>query len=262
MDGRRRLAIAVAAALVLALPTASEARVTIGSNLSGKPSTESAPGTWVNAALELGRRAAGGLRSPVNGVITRWRIRVGEKTAPVALRVIRPLGDGRYTGAGTGASMMPAANAITTFPAHLRIRRGDLVGNNTLGGLVSQFDPDASPDQTHLLFWFAPPLGDGVPGAVPNVNSGGWVNLINADIRPAARFKVKRVKPLTGGRYWVAIRLPNQGALRIGGDKIRVLAPGWRRVVVHPHSTGGALRIGFRPIHGGWFTRVVATSSR
>jgi len=258
MDGVRRLAIAVAAALALTLPAASDAKVTIGSDLSGTPRTDTANGTWVNSAIETGRRATGGLRSPVNGTVVRWRIRTGEHTATVTPRVIRPLGGGLYTGAGTGPAVIPALDAISIFPVHLRISRGDLIGNDTIGGLVTQLDDNASPDQSQLLLWFAPPLSDGNPGMHPNVNAGGRVSLINADIRPTAKFKVKRAKLLRGGRVWVALKLPNPGTLRVGGVRVPITAPGWRTMVVRPQlGAGGSFAISFRPAHGKAFTRVV-----
>ena len=44
-------------------------------------------------------RAPGGLSSPVNGTIVRWRIRVGDSTRVTNFRIIRPLGGGLFTGA-------------------------------------------------------------------------------------------------------------------------------------------------------------------
>ncbi|MFL5908344.1 MAG: hypothetical protein ACJ75Z_12210 [Solirubrobacterales bacterium] len=255
MTGRTRAAIAAAVALALALPPTARAAVTIGSDLSGQPVSPSANGTWVNSALEAGRRASGGLHSPVDGVITRWRIKVGEKTAPIALRVIDPLGGGLYTGAGSSDLVTPAVNVTSTFPTQLHISRGDLLGTETAGGLVSQFDTDASPNYTLLLFWFAPPLADGGPPSSPNLEAGGYVNLINADIEPTSRFRIKRVKRLAGGRLWIAAKLPNEGTLRIDDLKLAVPAPGWRIVVVRPH--GATMRLSFIPLDGSRFTRLL-----
>jgi hypothetical protein len=250
MTGRPRLAIVAVALFVVALPPGSEAKLTIGSNLSGTPTSDSAEGTWVNAALEDARRAPGGLRSPVKGVITRWRIKTGDHTAPIALRVIRPLRGGLFTGAGTSGIEIPAANTTSVFPAHVVVPRGALIGTNTVRGLVTQIDTDASPNYTQLLFWFDPSLGDGVAGSYPNVNAGGYVSLVNADIEPASRFRVKQIKALADGGFWIAVVLPNQGTLRAGGEKIPVLGPGKVRMRVGPGR-----RISFTPIHGEPFTR-------
>jgi hypothetical protein len=234
--------------------------VTIGSDLSGQPVSPSANGTWVNSALESGRRASGGFRSPVNGVISRWRIKVGEKTAPVSLRVVDPLGAGLYTGAGSSDLVTPAVNATNTFPTHLRISMGDLLGTETAGGLVNQFDTDASPNYTRLLFWFAPPLADGGPGSSPNLEAGGYVNLINADVEPTSRVRIKRVKPLAGARLWIAARFPNEGAARVGEAKFAVPAAGWRTLVVRPNETGP--RLSFTPIGGSRFSRKLRATQR
>ena len=99
-------------------------------------------------------------------------------------------------------------------------------------------------------------LADRDPGSSPNVNAGGYVSLINADVEPTSKFKVKRVKPLSGGRLWIALKLPNEGILRVAGERIRLLSPGWKTLVVP--AGGPALRISFTPIHGSQFTRVVS----
>src|SRR5438034_4060925 len=213
MTGRMRPAIAAALALALAVPAASEAKVTIGSNLSLVPIQDSGLGTWANGALQENLRAEGGLRSPVKGVVTTWRIRIGPRTAPVALRVIRPLGHGLFTGTGTSSVQVPAANTISTFSTHLPIGRGDLIGNDTLSGSVTQAVGNVDPIESRLLLWFQPMLADGDPGSSPNVNAGGYVSLINADVEPTSRFKDLRVKPLSGGRLWIALKLPNEGIL-------------------------------------------------
>src|SRR5262249_32712915 len=115
MTGRWRPCVAAAAMLALAVPATAPAFVTIGSDLSSTPNKDSGLGTWSNGALERGLQAAAGLRSPVNGMVTRWRIKVGARTAPIALRVIEPLGRGLYTGTGTDSPVVPVANATTAF---------------------------------------------------------------------------------------------------------------------------------------------------
>jgi hypothetical protein len=256
MTGRWRPCVA-AAALALALPGSAFASVTIGSDLSSTPDQDSGLGTWANNALEPGLRAPGGARSPLNGVITGWRIKVGPRTAPVALRVIEPLGRGLFTGAGTESPVVPAANSISAFTTHLRISRGDMIGTNTLSGSVTQFFGGGDPVRSRLLLWFQPMLADGDPGSTPNIDGGGFVNLINADVEPSSRFELKRVKPLRGGRLWMAIKLPNPGTLQIGDATVKVLAPGWRRLIV-TQTAGPPVRIRFTPKHGTAFTRTVA----
>src|SRR4051794_275107 len=180
MTGRWRPWVAAAAVLALALPGPAWATVTIGSDLSSTPTNDSGLGTWANSALEPGLRAPGGLRSPVNGVLTRWRIKVGPRTAPVALRVIEPLGRGLFTGAGTDSPVVPAANSTSAFSTRLPISRGDVIGTDTLSRSVSQFYGGGDPVASRLLLWFQPSLADRDPGSTPNVDAGAFVNLTNA----------------------------------------------------------------------------------
>ena len=229
--------------------------MTIGSDLSSTPNYDSGLGTWANGALENDLRAAGGLRSPVNGTITRWRIKVGARTAPVTLRVVEPLGHGLFTGAGTDSPVVPGTNAISVFNTRMPISRGDVIGTNTLtDGSVTQFFGGGDPVNSRLLLWFQPSLADGDPGSTPNVDAGAFVNLINADIEPSSRFKLKRVKPLQGGRLWIAIKLPNLGRLRIGDATVPVRSPGWETLTVMAPAAS-RVPITFRPIGGVPFSR-------
>jgi Ca2+-binding RTX toxin-like protein len=52
----------------------------------------------------------------------------GDSTRVTNLRIIRPLGAGLFTGAGTSASVTPPVNATTTYLAELPIRIGDYIG--------------------------------------------------------------------------------------------------------------------------------------
>ena len=58
----------------------------------------------------------------------RWRIRVGDSTRVTNLRIIRPLGGGLFTGAGTSPSVLPPINATTSYNVQLPIRIGDYIG--------------------------------------------------------------------------------------------------------------------------------------
>ena len=103
-----------------------------------------------------------------------------------------------------------------------------MIGNDTLSGSVTQFVGNVDPIESRLLLWFQPMLADGDPGSSPNVNAGGYVSLINADVEPTSKFKVKRVKPLAGGRFWIAVKLPNEGTVRVGAERLRLLSSGWK----------------------------------
>ena len=131
--------IASAAALAgsLAFPAASPGAVTIGSNLQNAPTLNfncnpSQQCTERIATLASQFQAAGGITSPINGVVVRWRIRVGTNTGPVTFRIVRPAGvAGQFTGAGTAPSAVtPSTNATTPYDVRMPIQAGDSIGLN------------------------------------------------------------------------------------------------------------------------------------
>jgi hypothetical protein len=117
--------------LLAASVSPAGAVVTIGSNLARVPDTAanySPRPTFSNSALAPDLRAPGGVSSPVNGTVVRWRIRVGDSTRATNLRIIRPMGGGLFAGAGTSPTEVPPINATTTYNAQLPIRIGDYIG--------------------------------------------------------------------------------------------------------------------------------------
>lgn len=199
--GRKRLlleALALAAfiaalSLAASVPPAG-AVVTVGSNLARQPnsSAEYSPRpTFSNVALASGLQAPGGLSSPVNGTVVRWRIRVGDSTGPTNLRIIRPLGGGFFTGAGTSASVTPPMHATTTYASDLPIRIGDYIGLDccSSGPPGAEFfvsDVPAIRDE-----WQQPSLADGGPGRPP-ANANLYEIALNADI--ATTFTVNAIR--------------------------------------------------------------------
>ena len=196
---KRRLfeGFALAALLAVLLLGASVSRagaaVTIGSNLAREPNSaaEYSPRpTFGNVELSSSLQAPGGLSSPVNGTIVRWRIRVGDSTRVTNLRIIRPLGGGVFTGAGTSASVAPPINAITTYAAELPIRIGDYIGLDCCnpGPPGAEFfvsDVPAIRDE------WQPSLADGGPGRAPS-SAGLYEIALNADI--ATTFTVDAIR--------------------------------------------------------------------
>ena len=121
----------LAALLLTATVSPAGAAVTIGSNLAREPDSAanySPRPTFSNVSLASDRQAPGGVSSPVNGTVVRWRIRVGDSTRVTNLRIIRPLGGGLFTGAGTSPSVLPPINATTSYDVQLPIRIGDYIG--------------------------------------------------------------------------------------------------------------------------------------
>lgn len=214
----RGLALVGLALGLLTVPAAARATVTIGSNLqrTTMASTGCFPNcTAVLSGLSADAQAPGGVASPVNGTITTWRLGVGNKSGPTALRVVRALPNGTYTGAGTSAVVIPALESNDVFAISLPIQRGDLIG----------LDCCAAPGATYFTanhpggrVFFEPGfLGDGAPGATPS-GTDTFEILLNADIEPSSAFTIDRARAKKGGAITVTVDLPNPGTI-VAGDR-------------------------------------------
>jgi hypothetical protein len=107
----------------------AQASTLVGSCLASAPDNHFNCGdtcTEVLVALEPSLQAQGGIASPLDGVVVRWRIRVGDNlTGPMMFRIARPAGGpGQYTGAGTSPVVTPALNQATAYEAQMPIRAG------------------------------------------------------------------------------------------------------------------------------------------
>jgi hypothetical protein len=176
------LSLVVAAAAIA--PSVSDAAVTtIGpATLTMGTENDSVAGTFIQYA---GAGPATEYVSPIEGTIVTWRIASGS-SGEVGLRVLRPAGEGGFTGVGTSATEV-ANPPLSTFATNLPIKAGDVIavdnGNSALiftTGVLGAF-PEV----------FTPALVDGAPAAKPNpvtTGSSGGMELklqINADIQPA-----------------------------------------------------------------------------
>jgi hypothetical protein len=206
-------------ATALSFPATSAATVTIGSNLGRAPTVQfggtAQTETDSQISLGSGSQAPGGLTSPVNGTVVRWRIRVGDTAgAGGALRIIRPLGGNLFTGAGTSATVIPPVNATTPLDTQLPIQIGDRIGLDLIspGGMkVFVPDPDATFDS------WVPALVDGSPGRPPDPPSSGYEMAFNAEIEPTSTFTIDKAKPKRGGKVVLQATVSNPGTL-IAGD--------------------------------------------
>ena len=129
----KTLAIAIAATAFMA-PSASQAAVTVGSNLAGA-GADNLPGycpaggtcTGTNLSLPASSAAADGLTSPIDGVVVRFAVKSGSAGNPVTLRVLRPAGGASYTAVATGATGTTNAD-VAEFSAQTPIKAGDSIG--------------------------------------------------------------------------------------------------------------------------------------
>ncbi len=197
MTRRTGIASVLATLAGIALGTISSpasAAVTIGNGLQGTPDnmlgitflcSVSNRCTVSQVEQQAPFTPAGGLLAPSDGVVVRWRIKVGD-TGPVALRVIRrpkPLIEAS-TGAGTSPTVTPAADQTTTFEVRLPIFTGNAIGIDCCGGNpIAAFD--STSNGSDVQWGWDPALLDNALARDP-FDFGGSQLLINADIEPDA----------------------------------------------------------------------------
>ena len=220
---RRRFApTALLAALMLgASVSPAGAAVTIGSDLARVPDSAASYSprpTFSNSALAPDLRAPGGVSSPVNGTVVRWRIRVGDSTRVTNLRIIRPLGGGLFTGAGTSPSVLPPINATTTYDAQLPIRIGDYIGIDCcqLAGAGAEFFVTGAAIRNE----WQPSLADGGP-ARPPLSTNLYEVALNAEI--ASTFTVDAItRNKKNGTATLTVTVAHAGELTGAGKGVKV----------------------------------------
>jgi hypothetical protein len=219
---RFALAALLPALFLAASVSPAGAVVTIGSNLAREPNSSasfSPRPTFSNVALASNLQASGGLSSPVNGTVVRWRIRVGSPTGVINLRIIRPLGGGLFTGAGTSASVTPPINATTTYAAQLPIRIGDYIGIDC----CERPAPSAEffrADVPAIRDEWQPSLADGGTGRAPT-GTFLYEVALNADITTTFTVNaIRRNKKI--GTATLTVTVPFAGELTGAGKGIKV----------------------------------------
>jgi hypothetical protein len=229
--------------LPAAIVSPAGAVVTIGSNLARVPNSAanySPRPTFTNISLAPERQASGGLSSPVNGTVVRWRIRVGARTRVANLRIIRPLGGGLFTGAGTSASVTPPTAATTSYDVQLPIRIGDYIGIDCCDPGV--FEPDAAFFVTGngaVRNEWQPRLADGGSGRAP-LRTNAYEVALNAVINPISTFTLDAIRPnKRKGTATITANVPNPGELTGAGKGVnaavvsrKVRAPGRVRLKI------------------------------
>jgi hypothetical protein len=99
--------------------------------------------------------------APIDGTIVSWQIATGS-SGVVRLRVLRPVGEGKFTGVGTSAETT-AATGLNTFSTSLPIKAGDVIGVENNSEII-MFDKGHRGEYPSL---FSSGLGDGSPAAAP-----------------------------------------------------------------------------------------------
>lgn len=171
----------LALATSAAMPAASPGAVTIGSRLLPEPnSSPTCPAGCTHAqfSLDAARQAPGGLVSPIDGVVVRWRAKAD---GAVTLRIVHPLGlPGQFTGGGTSVAVLAIPTVARTFTARLAIQAGDRVGLDGLGTTVG-YDKDLGNPGNVVHRWDPRLANSGAPRSPDAVPTDMELPL-NADI--------------------------------------------------------------------------------
>jgi hypothetical protein len=86
-------------------------------------------------ALQTGVASGNSYRIPKAGVITSWSFHDGTNTVPdLKLKVGRSAGGRKYKILAEKTAGAQTANAVNTYPAHIPVRAGDLIGVFENGG--------------------------------------------------------------------------------------------------------------------------------
>jgi hypothetical protein len=178
-------AVLVASAISAAKP--SHAAVTLGSDLATEPDTAVSggpPGETRGVLFIQDVLSGRELVSPFDGVIVRWRVRLGDQTEAQAirLRVVRRLNATQFTVISSGTlESVPAGAGTYTFPAQLPIRSGDQLG--------------AEEDWRRTIEWMRLDLEANLFTKLPSPPDGGITDAFsgapqegtfNADVEPDA----------------------------------------------------------------------------
>jgi hypothetical protein len=132
------------------------------------------------------------LASPIDGIVTRWRVRRGSgggvlQADTITLRILRPTGvTNQFTAEGTSdAHSVPGGGDdpidIYEFPTQLPIKAGDTIG---LGTNIGAFTGLSQTGASYLMR--INPLADGQSAIFDNGAFGNTAVLINADVEPDA----------------------------------------------------------------------------
>jgi hypothetical protein len=240
---RLALATLLVVTLLGASVSSAGAAVTIGSNLARVPTSSanfSPRPTLSNSSLASDRQAPGGLASPVNGTVVRWGIRVGDSTRLTNLRIIRPLGGGFFTGAGTSASVVPPTNATTFYKAHLPIRIGDYIGIDCCS--------DGAPGAEFFVsgpairYEWQPSLANGGAGRPP-LNTDLYEVAVNAEITSTFAVDVIR-RNKKKGTATLTVSVAHAGEVTGAGKGVRVANAA---VISKPVSGPGSVQFLIKP---------------
>jgi hypothetical protein len=193
--------VAVAIAIASAGATTSQT-VTLGS-ASGTPSTNICVASFKCTYVPFTGVSSPALQVPFDGTVTSFSVNAGSAGGPVELRVLRPAGGGKYTGAGTGP-VKTLSLGMNTFAVSLAVKAGDLLGlDNDSSALIF----DTSP-ATAITAYYSPALADGATAA-PNNNKSGSRLLLSTVVQASTSIQTTTIPGTTPSTTTPASAPPN-----------------------------------------------------
>jgi hypothetical protein len=179
---------ALAAGAAFAVPPASaSAAVTLGSTLQTEPNGNMTCSNAVNdrGCLAVNGALPGGqLVAPFDGVIVRWRVRLGAGTEAqtIRIRVLKPVGADSFTAISSSAlESVPAGAGTYAFAAQLPIRSGEEVGIEA--GEGTNLVVRAPLPGAEVLF-YNPSPADGADTGPPPATATDAEETFNVDVEP------------------------------------------------------------------------------
>jgi hypothetical protein len=176
------IGLAVVAGSAGAATPAAMTTTTLGST-TGTPSQNICLTGLDCTYVPFNSAAAPGLQVPFDGTVTSFSVNSGSATGAVQLRVLRPAGNGQYTGAGT-SSLQNLAGGPQTFTVSMTVKAGDVLAvDNSSSALL--FDTSTSNPVFTAYYQPATSGPSGLPDgstAVPGTNKPGYRLLLSATV--------------------------------------------------------------------------------
>ena len=113
-----------------------------------------------------------------SGTVTSWSVNAGSTGGLVRLRILRPIGNGKFTVVRSSANHTVTKIGVNTFSSSVKVRAGDVLalGNATSGIYMSQTN------SSDAVRYFMPSLSDGQSGN-PNETASGLHLLLSARVK-------------------------------------------------------------------------------
>ena len=108
------------------------------------------------------------LQVPFDGTVTSFSVNSGSAIGTVELRVLRPAGNGSYSGGGTSPAESLSTPGVNTYTVSLAVKAGDVLALDNDSSAIL-FDTS---DATYITSYYSPALADGGTVSPTNTNNG------------------------------------------------------------------------------------------